>query len=682
MSVLDRIRGVPGSYTTDSSVTPTRKQLSELAKVASSADDVAVNFARAAAQASGRAPEDDTAYLLLSEIRDRKGMLESEHARLRNLFRRLDNLYYPESITEPGGADHWPPVRANAGGRVHISLNNPPVYVNIPASLQAVRPIENYLPASGEDDDRSAAQRAESLYVQWKEEVEFELLGHKACIIKGLYGHTYAKVLWDPIEKRPDVSVLESPENLYVGWGDSDLRRMDWTVYCYGLSPQSAVELYGVDVEVIPVGDSFVPYVSLGDHADPLNQSGHGANTVNEAQGGRQRTAYEDLQVEVYDYWYRKAGGPKKKPEIWNAIFVGNALVEHAKHSEYDDLPYIPLTNDFIPGYPYGRPELYDLEQLFREKDERLSEAGQMIHSAVAGQMWQIVGPDAPDEVPPNAIPRPNKVASPGPGSEIKTIQPFLPAFPVEEYLKRLDYEIEGVSGINELLMGRAPLTALGSSKAITALVANYSSRISMKRDLYYQWRKRIWRVAAKMWERKSSDVKAIIDGQYVISVLAPDLTPRDQLENAQKVINLVNAKLYSMERAMDEVGVEDPMTEKDIIRSEQTDPALNPQAVQAQVTLAAGMQALGVDPAQAGAGVSSPAQNANTARQLNPTPGGGESLNGPENAGNTPPGVLPENAGPGTPEGSKALAQTMVQDGIGSGRVVTQVPIGEEPSA
>jgi hypothetical protein len=390
---------------------------------------------------------------------------------------------------------------------------------------------------------------------------------------------------------------------------------------------------------------------------------------VNESKGGRQRTAYEDMQVEVYDYWYRKAGTSRKRPEIWNAIYVGNALVEHKRHPEYDELPYILLANDFIPGYPYGRPELYDLEQLFREKDERLSEAGQMIHSAVGGQMWQIVGPEAPDDVPANAIPKPNKVAAPGAGSEIKTIQPFLPAFPVEEYLKRLDYELEGASGINELLMGRAPLTALGSSKAINALIANYSSRIKMKRDLYYQFRKRVWRMSAKVWERKDSDVRAIIDGQYAIAVDPPDLTPRDALENAQRLINLVQNRLISMERAMDEVGVEDPETEKEIIRTEQTDPALNPAAVQAQMTLAAGMQALGVEQGQA---PPTPEQAANSARTLNRPAAGGQSLNAPENQGNPPAESLPANAQPG-----QALAQTMVQEGEASGRVVTQVPIG-----
>lgn len=664
-----RATAVPAQYTNDSAVRPTRGQLQQLAKVSKSGVHTAAAFANANAYAQGEYDTDEVR--IIEEIRDRKSMLEPEHARLRDLYRRLDNLYYPETITNPGGADHWPPQKPNSG-RVHISLNNPPVYVDIPSALKSVPPVENYAAASPDEEDRAAASRAERLYFQWKDELDFELLGHKANTIAGLYGHTFGKVYWDAVEGVPAVTVLESPENLYVGWGDSDFRRMDWAIYCYGLSPQSASELYGVDVEAVRVDDGrWEPFVSLGSHDDPLDQ--RSGRDIGDTPGGRLPTAYEDMQVEVYDYWYRMPQGKGKRPAIWNAIYVGNALVEHKKHTEYDELPYIPLPNSFVPGYPYGRPALYDLEQIFREKDERLSEAGQMIHSAVGGQMWQLVGSEAPDDLPANAMPRPNKVATPGANAEIKTINPFLPSFPVEEYLKRLDYELEGLTGINEMLRGQAPLTALGSSKAISALVANYGLRMSMSRALYYQWRKRVWKVAAKVWERKSTDIRDIIDGQYSVIVTAPDLTPRDQLENAQRVQSLVQNRLMSMDRAMDEMGIDDPETEKDIIRAEQTDPALNPAAVNAQMSLAAAMQALGAEPgAQPGAPTAG--QTENQARTLNRSPKGSPSLNAPENQGVPPGEAVPANA-----RQSQALAQTMVSDGEASGRIVTQTPIGAE---
>jgi hypothetical protein len=237
------------NLTTDGSagwmnLTPSQQRA--LAKASDSKVYQALGMVSAELQMNGYAAEEETEYRLLAEIATRKGQLEAEQGRLRSLFRRFDNLYYPETITTPGGADHWP--EGGKPGRVHTSLNIPPVYVDIPASLQAVSPVENYVSASSDDEERAAAARCERLYFQWKEDSDFELEIHKGCIVKALYGFTFAKVWWDSIERMPKVRIVDSPENLYVGWGDSDYRRMDWTIYCYGLTPLAAEETYGVYV--------------------------------------------------------------------------------------------------------------------------------------------------------------------------------------------------------------------------------------------------------------------------------------------------------------------------------------------------------------------------------------------------------------------------------------------------
>lgn len=672
-----RLRPIPGSYTNEN-VIPNKEALAAIAKIASANVDRAARFAEYAVANRGEDPYDSDEYKIIAEIRNRKTMLEPEQARLRVLFQRMDNLFYPQDITT-GGADHWP--EGEQPGRVHISDNTPPVYVEIPASLQAYEPIENYVAGAGDPDApdpekaeqeaREQAARIENLYFEWKDETEFELMVHQACIVKALYGFTYGKVYWDSLAKRPTVTLIDSPENLYVGWGSSDFSRMDWAIYCYGLSHQSVRELYGLEVHPRQDGEDvneYFPFVTTGDHSDPL---GNVYGKVTDLKPERTRSEYEQRQVEVYDYWYKKPGKARKgqasKSEIWNAIYVGNFLVKNAKHAEYDDLPYVPLTNTYIPGSPYGRPELYDLEQLFREFDERLTNAGQMIASTTDGQRWQLVGPEAPDDLPANAVPQPNKVATPGPGAEIKAIQPFIGQYAAEDFLKRLEAEMEKVSGLNELLLGRAPATILGSSKAIAALVANYEARISIKRKLLYQWRKKVWRMAAQVWESKDAQVKSIIDGHYRIEVKPPELTPRDELENAQKALNLMQNRAWSLRRTMDATGVEDPEAEIKTIREEQTDAALNPAAVQAQATLLATLQSLGVAPPQ---GSVNQAQNA--ARTLNPPAPGGQSLNAPENQANSP--NTPANAQ--APNGAKAVSQSLLQGGEASGRVLTQTPI------
>src|ERR1043165_7631378 len=178
------LKPVPAQWTNDPDVFPSPEAL----RILASASKVgrASEFARAKAVAMGKDPYYDEEAALIAEIRRRKESLEDEQTRLRSLFKRMDNLFYPQSVTEPGGADHWPLTQQSAG-EVHVSVNNIDPYVTIPAALQAVTPVENYVPEEDSDAERDAAARRERLYFGWKDNEEFELKFHKACLVKELY---------------------------------------------------------------------------------------------------------------------------------------------------------------------------------------------------------------------------------------------------------------------------------------------------------------------------------------------------------------------------------------------------------------------------------------------------------------------------------------------------------------
>lgn len=616
-------------------------------------------------------PYESEEYKLLQEIASYKSLQESEQSRIRAQHQRFDNLYHPTTFTT-GGADHWAEhaLDPKNRGKTHVSVNVHRAYVDIPAALQAITPYENIVPKDTEPDSREEAARAERLYFQWLDEDGREEKDQLACKVKSLYGYTFGKVYWDSERSMPTLQVVESPADLYVGYGNDDFTRIDWTIYCYRQSPQAIKEDYGLDVAPVKDGenpDTKFPFVFDGDHADPLGTIYSGYKELTGAYDG----GYERLFVEVYDYWYKKPTKPGKKPEIWNAIFVGNKLVKNARHKEYDgSLPYIPLLNARVPGTPYGPSELHDLEQLLREKDERISEQAQMIHSIVGGQRWQLVGPDAPDEVPPGALPGPGGVSAPGPGNEIKAITPFVPEFAIEDYNKRIDRELEVVSGLNEVLLGTVPTSALNSSKALTALVANYESRIHPKRTLLYRWRREVWEMAARIWEYKDREVAKIIDGHYRLDIKPAEIAYRDDLENATKAINLVQNGIWSRRRAADAVGVEDPEGELDVIREEQTDASLNPAAVLTQIQLMAGIQNLQAqaNPQNEAALATAGRQSANAQRQTTRPPAGSQSANAPEAQGNPPPAAQPGN----TPEGG-LVSQTMLNEQGLSGRLLSQ---------
>jgi hypothetical protein len=609
-------------------------------------------------QAAAEILEPDGGALYARMKRDRDRVLPT-NSYLHSLASALDNLYFPTTRTT-GGADHWPEHAYANPGKVHISLNVYPVYVDIPATLIAARPIERIVPRDETDKySRTAADAVEALYRAWATANDIELQDHIACLVRALYGWTYAKVFWDDVAKIPRFTVLEQPQNLYVGWGASDYTRMDYAIYHYTLSPLAVADEFGVDVVAIEDGDSRFPLVipKGTSRDDPLSQKAVSYQRLPVAEATKDH-------VSVYDYWYREGGVTK------NAIFAGGRLVHAEDHPELgNELPYIILPNAVVPGWPYGRSELHDLEQLIREKEERLSEMGQMIHIAVEGQRWQLVGPDAPTEIDDDMIPGPNRIATPGPGSRIEPIQPFIPELQAQDYLARLDREIEVISGLNDVLLGRAPLASLGSSRAIAALMAQYAARIELRRKLFYAWRKRRWELSAAIWAAKDARVKKTIDdGGIELQQVAPDLTPRDRIEAASMAMNLVNARLWSMERAMGETGVDNTTSEKDLIREEQSDAALQPASAQAQLQLLIMARQLGVDitGAESGPGSLYAAANQFTAQPRS------ETLSQPENQ---------------PPEGGQAaqfLAQTQLAQGQIKGRILSQqqVPVNPEEQA
>ncbi len=613
----------------------------------------AIKMFRAFFETQALVPEEQEDFKLYGEVLMRKQQLEPEQNRLRAVFRRFDRMYHPDTITL-GGADHWAEdPSARLAGRAHVSVNVHPAYVNIPASLQAVTPVIHYVSVSNDEEARAEAANRERLFFSWWANQEMDLKLEVAALTKSLYGYTAAKIYWDPYEKTPVIKIVEQPENLYVGFGNSDYSRLDWALYCYGLSPQAVKEDYGIDVIPVKMGEKWYGYSTPGTHDDPL------ANVYNnqfERNPLRRETVYEQMQVEVYDYWYKVPTSAGKPPMVWNAIFVGNTLVKHSRHPEYEGkIPYVLVQNGKVPGSPYGKPELYDVEQLLREEDERITNQAQMIQSVVGGQMWQLVGPEAPDEVPPSALPKPNKVAAPGPGNEIRALQPYIPQFQIEDYNKRIDREIAVVTGLNDLLLGLAPTSVLGSSKAIASLIANYESRIAPKRKLFYQWIKDVWSMAAAVWQAKDASVRTILDGQVRLNIIPPELTPRDTLELAQTAINLVQNRIWSAERAMDRVGVEDPEGELEIIRDEQTDATVNPAAVLTMANLlqtfqqlqAQGVQMQQLQGQQAAAQqqLQAQEQSLNAFRTLNPPTTAPEGMSEFENAANAPAESLPANS-------------------------------------
>lgn len=597
-----------------------------------------------------------------------------------NLFRamcdRFDNLYYTTVFTD-WGADVWADdASATTPGRSHISLNEFSVYVDVPASLQAYEPVENMLSFEDEEDQRIAAQAMERIRSAWKAEEHWQLKRHKAATVKGLYGKTASYVYYDHDEERACADVIQNPRNLYMGYRTNDYEELEWVAYLQKMDPMEVTAMFSVEVTARKTADGkIVPWVGDGITEDP-----------------RPELTFGPARIEVWDYWYRVVGskgkpGKPAKMETWNVVIAGNQVVKGpTKYAEYEgDMPYRPLFNTFIPGMPFGRSDLHDMEQLIREKMTRLSQGAQMIAKATAGDYWQLVGENSGSKQV--ARPKVNEVFQPGPGNRLEVIAPFVAQFQLEQYLGRIDREAAVLSGLNDMLLGLAPQAVLNSSKAINALVANYEARIAMRRLLFYQWDKDTWDLTVKVWQKYDKRVKKVVDaGGGSLEITAPSLSPRDEFETAQRAINLLQNKVWTQARAMDAVGVDDPEQEQNIMRAERTDATLFPADVQTMAQLMGILQSLGLQPnqqtqqvvgAQAESGTEALRQSLGAAPGVEGSQYGTQSTPPPiEGAGATEGGAPFAQVQPGS-AGTTAQLQTLTQNGETKGRVMTNRQLG-----
>lgn len=603
----------------------------------------------------------------MRKLKVRIESVRAEHEVFRAWCDRADSLYYAEHLGA-AGADLWPNHEsAKITGRQHVSVNLPAPYIDIPSALQAVDPTENMVATDNDPAARSAASALERVYVAWKQEEEFDLKWHKAIVTKSLYGRTAGRVYWDKDKERPCLEIIHQPRHLYLGWKTDSYEELEWAAYRMYFEPNALVEAYGVEVTPMKTdSDVTVPFVIQRDWDEPPARPDYN---------------FGDAVVEVWDYWYRKPiwkRGKFVRMETWNLVVTGNIVLRDEKYPEYKGrLPYVPLFNTFVPGMPNGRPDLYDIEQLIREKMERITSGAQMIANVTRGDAFQLVGPEAPLRVPEGLKPIIGGIVAPGPGNRIEVITPFIAQFQLEQFLGRIDRELATISGLNDLLLGLAPAQVLSSSKAINALIANYEARLSLRRKMLYKWRRDIWGLARDVFAEKSDIVGGIMKrGGGFLDIEDPSLSPRDDMETATRAINLVNAKLWSQRRAMDVVGVDDPETEQDLIREERTDATMFPADVQVMAQLLGALQALGLQApeAQAMAGQQMASGQNDLAQAVGAAvPENSTSAQLPGDQGVVPPEAGGSLVTPPEP----AVMQGMIQNGEAKGRIMTQQKLG-----
>lgn len=546
----------------------------------------------------------------------------------------------------PVDGDQWPEERLENLGKIHVTANMVRRFVDTEARLLSMEPRVNIPIDEGWDDATGLrAEATEKLFKKYRDASSMDEWSFTLNETKSLYGIGILHPYWDDIRNMPTVEVVEQPQDLLIGWGDSNFNDIDWTIYYYRISKLQAKIKYG---SILTDADLNTPM----DHPGPSPIAGGARDHDlpepydNNRQIHRNQTAYEADQIPVWDYWYLEEDG-----SVYNCVLVnGHIVTGPVPHPEMPTIPYIPIESDHEPGSPDGHGTAELLIDLQMSLNRLLSLYVQAVWD-LTEPAYQLVGEMAPTVIPPGLVPKAGQIIPPGPGVRIETIGgENLNNFPLDSSIQRIWDIAYRITGMNAILLGEIP-NAQTSGRALSVQLEGAANAIDPKRRRYYRGLINLmnfWHAMAMKKNPKvdGQPVKDVIDGMNRWQIIPPEITPKDVIEHTTNVINKLGAKLQSLETSMDELGIENPLQEMDRIRKERGDIHLFPQDAQGTAAVWALIQQIsqqmGMSPNQAAAN-QNPAQAA--AQQAQPT--GTQDQNQPgtqpmTQAGSAPPPGAP----------------------------------------
>jgi hypothetical protein len=660
----------------------------------------------------------DEAQVLI-DASNRITQTDSTQALLKSRYNKFRHWY------APANGDQWPWDKAKRPGKIHVSINILKPAVDIDSRLQSILPRVHCESPTHDPDTERRAEATEKLILSSLEETGWDVWLNDLTKVKSLLGKGVIKAFWNTEDDRPDCSIIETPENLRIGWGASDFTQMDWAIYEYHISPLQAAQQYGLSVEVKRNGDAIVTR-SGTKHDDPLGQRQPMQSHQKSGDGDRQPSDYEATHVQVWDYWYKKKGD--KRPLVWNAIIVGTnkgrVVVRNAQHPEMPDIPYIIIENDHKPADPDGMSTIEHLTD-FQEEYNRLVSHWLQLIADNTDPAWQAVGPGA-DSVPAGIVPKAGQIIALGADIKIEPIEKPQNQVPLEQAIGALWDSFHKESGLPEITFGTMP-GAQTSGRAMAVQIEAVQNRADPRRRRLYRGLKELilfWLFMAeeRNWalpitlpaspeatedqaqsiispEAKPDErtvqvpVREVIKGMRRWRLTEPEITPRDNIEHANTQIQILNARGQSLQRFMDQIGVDSPLIELSKIIEERSNAALFPGDVQAQVAAAATllqmrmqmaqmeqqMMAQGIQQGGQAQDMANQAQGAGHLQaQEHQAQPSGDQVGGGELAGLAPTGAGPGQPGSqpslgvmqslirGTPEGgAQALQQTSIRRNV-----------------
>lgn len=388
------------------------------------------------------------------------------------------------------------------------------------------------------------------------------------------YGTTVYKMWLDKNEGKIRLSLLESPQNFYVGWSDSDFRERDWNAYVYQISESSAYSKYG---DKLKEGESFSqsmegqPFTSYvaADQNSLVND-----NTSQDTRTDRPMVTVVDF-VGILPEWSYENGKFKKvkrgQEKPFCCYVVGKRIVRAYSEDKY--LPrYYVIRNLEEPRRAWGRSDVSDEMIQINQTMIQVMSTWTTLYEKEVSPVYMAKGFEG-QQIPKRERLRPTFIPM-APEQDIQLLSPST-AFTGEstQLIQELKDNYMRVSGIPRIMFDDSTINPNSNQ----ALMTTMKGLIDIVEDKQARWEPVLIEMFTEALNLSTHLVKelkgAIEEEDWFLKVEWPSVLRREDATYQQMWLNLFNAGVISLETYYEKLGFADATEEIDRLRDELKDP-------------------------------------------------------------------------------------------------------------
>lgn len=396
--------------------------------------------------------------------------------------------------------------------------------------------------------------------------------------VASVMGEVAYKLYVDEKAKKVVISLLEKPQNLRFGWKADNFREWDYVAYVYQISVDSANRLYK---RVLKDGETFhatkpnMPFQSL---------TGSELNTIYGTLQQGQTVPTDRAMVTVVDFtgnlpgWAADGGGVKKvkvgEETPFNLLCVGGKPAQFI--TDEAKLPkYYKIDNRWVPGQSHGNSDISDsLIDINKEIVRLMRDMGVWADK----NLWKTI---LAKGFTPEAVSilkgkkRTPRVLTASPEQSLEEVGGTMQ--PLSEFSKLVDQKLDlfvRLAGIGRVLFDDPTVNA-NSNQALMTTLKGVVDIVERKQKQWTPQLQQMFRDALIMSTQLVPELKEAItdDPNWNVDIEWPSVLRREDATYQTMLLNMVNAKLLSVDTYLQKALGAPAAEELDRLRDNYSDP-------------------------------------------------------------------------------------------------------------